>query len=127
MRQFRPMFSVKYENPRFPDEDWAVDWNWELEKGWGISRSSKKKMHWEKEKKGLDGLAHTAVLKKFGLFDWGKEYPIKKVEVMSPAALTKERRKKEEHYSLPRLNITADNRHFSKDKDDILHHAEDYK
>lgn len=110
----RPIFSVKYVNPRYPDEDYAADYGWELERGWGISHSPKDKIHWEKEKKGLDGLAHTAILKHFGLFDrWGKEYPIKRVEEMSPAQLARERRKKEEMYGLPPLSITTDNRHFS--------------
>ena len=127
MSEPRVKFSVEYWNPEYPDEIWAADWDLCKQKAWSISRSPDYKIAWEVVKNEIDGQAYLAVLEKFGLLEWKKEYPLRLVGKFSPAELALRRREKEKEYNLPYLEIISDNIDAEAEKGQILHHAEDYK
>lgn len=121
------IFSVKYSNPKHPDENWAADWKLYNKSGWSMSSSPTHRIRWCNEGLGLNELARLAVLNKFGLLDWAADYPLEQIQKMSPAELTKERRAKESLGNFPLLDIFSDNMDLDSALGQILHYAEDYK
>lgn len=105
----RCAFSVKYQNPDYPDEIWAADWDWYQPRQWSRSWCPAYGIiHWHPEP-GLDKIAWRAILEKFGLWpNFKEELPLDKVKTMSPAKLVAFRRKKERILGLPRLKIISD-------------------
>lgn len=103
----RGAFSVKYFNPDYPDETWSVDWDWEFPRTWGRSWRTQYTLHWHPEP-GLDEHARKAILEKFGLLEWEEEFPLERLQTMSPAELVKIRREKEKKHNLPYLEVLSD-------------------
>ena len=100
-------FSVKYDDPFFNTRMWAADWDHWCPRRWAMSWSLGSAI-WHPVR-DFNGRAYKAVLKKFGLEKWAKDFPREKVETMSPAELIAERRKREAEYRLPALEVTTDN------------------
>ena len=119
-------FSVKYTNPEYDDEIWAADWKWRNPSGWSLSHSPVGKMEWELEKIRLDELAREAILDKFGLMEYERELPIRKLKTMSPARLAGMRKQMEAFYDLPHLEIISDNV-CEAGLDEKHNRAEDYQ
>lgn len=101
------VFSIKYFNPNYPDEVWAVDWNWQYPRQWARSWRELMSLHWT-PLSGIDQFAYEAILTKFGLLDWAKELPPEKVQFLSPAQLIAIRRTKEKDLCLPRLEVFSE-------------------
>lgn len=107
MKATRCAFSVKYENPNYPDELWAADWDWASPKRWSRSWRSQYTIYWHPEV-GLDEYAREAILRKFGLLEWKDEIPIQILEKLSPAKLIEIRREKEKQFCLPRIEVLSE-------------------
>lgn len=121
----KPMFSVKYENPECLGEIWAADWDWGGSRKWGMSRSSRENA-WELVKGEIDEVAWLAILKKFGIEDYKKDFPIDVIGEMSPSALIEVRRILEGQFCLPKLDAVTDNRHAEIGVGLVSHYAEEY-
>jgi len=95
MKKIRPLtvFSIKYPYGM------AVDWDLWKERRWWESYSSYG-LKWYPEEKPLNKKGWGAILKKFHLWYFRKEYPIERIERKSPAWFMAERRKKEKKYGL---------------------------
>jgi len=107
-------FSIKYEDPKYPGELRAVDWDYWYGGGGVWARSWTETggtIHWHSER-GLDDCAYNTILECFGLSystDLKEEFPLERVINMSPAELIAERRKKEELLKLSRIEVVTDN------------------
>jgi hypothetical protein len=99
-------FSIRY-NKKGGDgyTEYAVDWNWELRNRWACSE--KEGVRWL-PMLGVDKIAYTAILKKFGLEDEKKFLPLERIINMSPEKLGKIRRAKEKYQNLQKLEIISD-------------------
>lgn len=102
----RCCFSVKYYHPAFPDEVWAADWQF-LDAGWSRSWREVGGLRWNTER-GIDEFARRAILKKFGLENWEKDFPEAVIIKLSPRKLAEIRRQKEKEFNLDYLEILSD-------------------
>lgn len=105
----------------------AVDWDLWSGRKWDRSWSPASRMHWHPIR-GLDEIARRAILERFGLWNWEREFPSHKIIFMSPAQLIAERKKKEALYNLPRLEVATDNFYWEagKTKEEMRFCAEEY-
>ena len=94
----RSSFSVEYDHPEHPDNFCAVDWNhWERGR-WVRSWKSVTGSEWYREDEDggvLGKLGHSAILKKFGLENFGEHLTVERIQFMSPASLIKYRELKD--------------------------------
>lgn len=100
----RCAFSVDCCSNEYPNKSQileAIDWNLWSERRWERSwtDTASTGIHWYRDG-DLNEEGREVVLKRFGLLDWQDEYPLKKLQFMSPAALVRERRKKEKDHNL---------------------------
>jgi len=102
-----PTYSVHYRKDEGGTIIRAADWGWlEIEK-WNRSVQWSPVGQWEREI-GLDEEAYRGLLNHFGLTNWWQEFPMERINKMSPQELAKARREKERQYSLPRQLIISD-------------------
>ncbi len=101
----RGTYSVYYTPPNADSYmTYALDFNFFKKGQW--SPSQREGVRWYESSESGE-VMHKVLLEHFGLEDWKKEFPLKRIVTMSPYLLAMERRKKERAYDLPWKNILS--------------------
>lgn len=108
VRRLDEAYSFHYDFPENDDgTEYAVDWNYYFAKKWNRSDREYGLGHqWYRHE--LDERAYTALLEHFGLSAWPDEFPLDKIQSLSPRELATARRQKEQALGLPRIEINSD-------------------
>jgi len=102
-------YSIVYycEECSNPYAQFAADWDWNVKGEWARSEKDGPGGKWVTST-GLDEKARQAILRHFGLEEWGEEFPIGDLIFRSPKELAATRRRKESECGLLKKEMRSD-------------------